>query len=101
MLVSIASLTIVVRDKREGLSCPSASLFQSKGPGYDKIQFHPSNINGNVKETFTSFQIILRRGEPDVNPENGVMSVGFILRSVTCAILLINKTLSRAFCSLS
>lgn len=47
-------------------------------PGYDKTQFHSSNINAAVGETFTSFQIILRQGEPDVNLENGVMTVGFI-----------------------
>lgn len=47
-------------------------------PGYDKIQFHPANLNANVKETFTGFQIILRRG--DMHFENGVMTEGFILK---------------------
>lgn len=61
------SLTIAVRDEREGLSYPSASLFQNMDPGCDEIQFNPSSVNAAVEETFSSFQIILRR---DVHLEN-------------------------------
>lgn len=63
-LVQIVSPTIVVRDEREGLPCPSASLFQSMDPGYDKTQFKPSNINAAGEETSTSFQVILKQREP-------------------------------------
>lgn len=54
------SLTIVVKDERGGLFCPSASLFQNMDPGDDILHFNPSNINAAVEETFTSVQIALR-----------------------------------------
>lgn len=54
MPVWIVLLTTAVRDERVGLSCPSASLFQNKDPGYDIIQFNSFNINtavgGNIHQ---------------------------------------------------
>lgn len=70
MLLLSVSLTTAIKDEREGLSCPSASLFQNLDPGYGKIQIHPTYINANVEETFIR--------EPDAKLENGVVSVGFI-----------------------
>lgn len=90
-LVNVVSLTIVVRDEREGRPCPSASLFQNMDPGYNKWEF--KSPYAAVEDTITSLQVILRQESLKWCHQWRIY--------FTCAIVLINKMLSRAFCSLS
>lgn len=76
----LVSPTIVIRDEREGLPCPSASLSQNMDPGYDTVD------NNEVDEE-NIFQL------------SGYFQTDYI--KITWAILLTNKIQSRAFCSLS
>lgn len=76
--------TIVVKDEQEGPLCPSAALFQNMDPGIKQ------SLNHAVKVIFLETLIL------KILPL--LSGSGFYS---TCAILLINRMLSRDFCSLS